>query len=121
KIWLVITEHEGFCLPILEAMACGCAVISSNHVNAPELIQDGLNGFIIPFGDINAYLKRIKLLLADESLRRRMVEEGFKTVNRFNSKEASDKMEAPLLRLNAPANGAFAGQDQHIIPASTTV
>jgi hypothetical protein len=99
KVWLVTSRDEGFCLPILEAMACGCAVITSRHTNAAELIQDGVNGFIVPYGDIEAYVERVGRLLEDEALRLKIVQAGLKTVERFSWKIAADQMEAALSKL----------------------
>jgi glycosyltransferase involved in cell wall biosynthesis len=100
KIWLVTSRDEGFCLPILEAMACGCMVISSRHTNAAELIQDGHNGFTVPYGDIHGYADIAAKLLADERQRERIVEEGFKTVKRFTWETAACLMEKALRNLN---------------------
>ena len=96
KIWFVTSLDEGFCLPILEAMACGCAVISSRHTNASALIHDDLNGFTVPPKDIARYVERAETLLLDEGLRARFVEEGFKTVRKFSWEEASELMERTL-------------------------
>ena len=102
KIWFVTSRDEGFCLPILEAMACGCAVVSSNHTNASQLISHGLNGFIAPYADIAEYVEISNKLLSDEKLRKVVVEEGFKTVRRFTWEAASARMEGLLL---AATNG----------------
>ena len=96
KIWLITSRHEGFCLPVLEAMACGCAVISSNHTAAPDLIEDGVNGFIVPFGNSEAFLEKIALLLRDETKRQSIVQKGFETVSRFTWEQAVSRMEAVL-------------------------
>jgi len=99
KVWLITSRVEGFCLPILEAMACGCAIVSSRHTNAGELIQDGVNGFTVPYGDVNAYLDRIERLLSDEFVRNGFVQEGFKTVQKFTWPKATDQMEQALAKL----------------------
>jgi glycosyltransferase involved in cell wall biosynthesis len=96
KVWLITSRHEGFCLPVLEAMACGCAVISSNHTVAADLIEDGVNGYIVPFGDSEAFLARIELLLRDESVRKGLVQNGFRTVQRFTWERAVAQMESVL-------------------------
>jgi len=103
KIWLVTSRDEGFSLPILEAMACGCVVISARHSNATNLITDGVNGYIVPYGDIGRYMERIGRLLEDETLRRSVVEEGFKTVKKFTWESATDSMEDTLRKLCASA------------------
>jgi glycosyltransferase involved in cell wall biosynthesis len=96
KVWVITSRHEGFCLPVLEAMACGCAVISSNHTVAADLIDDGVNGFIVPFGDTEAFLKKMQLILTDQQTRQRLVEQGFETVKRFSWSTAVAKMEQVL-------------------------
>lgn len=98
KVWLVTSRDEGFCLPILEAMACGCAVVSSRHTNAAELIQDGVNGFIVAYGDIEGYVRITEKLLTNERLRQTVVEEGFKTIGRFTWERAARSLEEVLLK-----------------------
>jgi hypothetical protein len=96
KIWLITSRDEGFCLPILEAMACGCAVISSKHINSAGLIEGGTNGFIVPYGDIPGYLRISEQLLNDESLREDVVKNGFNTVDKFTWESAANSMEHAL-------------------------
>ena len=107
KIWLITSRDEGFSLPMLEAMACGCAVISSRHTNASEIIQHGVNGFTVPYGDIASYMEYIGRLLQDEELRRRMVQEGLKTAKRFTWEKAADRLEQVLQSLIVgPSDGS---------------
>jgi glycosyltransferase involved in cell wall biosynthesis len=95
-IWLVGSRTEGFSLPILEAMACGAAVISTDTHGGRELIMDGVNGLLVERGDIGGFMRRIEALLNDAALRGRLVEGGFATVSRFNWHAAADSMEAFL-------------------------
>lgn len=105
KVWLVTSRDEGFCLPILEAMACGCAVISSQHTNAADLIREGVNGFTVPYGDVSGYVDRVGRVLRDGVLRARIVQEGFKTVEQFSWDNAADKMEEVLQKLRVQPEG----------------
>jgi glycosyltransferase involved in cell wall biosynthesis len=86
---------------MLEAMACGCAVITSRHTNAADLIQDGVNGFTVPYGDVAGYLNLTERLLVDEPLRQRIVKEGFKTVSRLTWEYAANRMEEILFKFES--------------------
>jgi glycosyltransferase involved in cell wall biosynthesis len=92
KIWLIASRNEGFSLPILEAMACGCAVISTEHAGALELIKHGINGYIVPVDNINEFLKYIYLLLHNETLRLSIVKNSLETVKSFNWDFSVNKM-----------------------------
>jgi glycosyltransferase involved in cell wall biosynthesis len=98
-IWLSTSQEEGLPGPILEAMACGCAVVSADNLGARELIQNGENGFIVPVGDIGAFLCKIKLLLYDTQLRQKFITKGFATVQRFSWENAVQSMDKILLKV----------------------
>ena len=69
-IFAFTSISEGFPNALGEAMAAGCACISFDCEAGPsELIDDGINGFLIPVGDHELYKKKLALLLSDESLR----------------------------------------------------
>jgi starch synthase len=56
---------EGFGLVILEAMAQGLVVIATPHTAAPDLIDDGIDGFIVPIRSGGAIAEKLELLLQD--------------------------------------------------------
>jgi N-acetyl-alpha-D-glucosaminyl L-malate synthase BshA len=71
-ILLMPSEHEAFGLAALEAMACGLAPVATRVGGVPELITDGVDGFLEAVGDIEAQARRVLLLLEDVSLYERM-------------------------------------------------
>lgn len=64
--------HEGFGLVLGEAMAQGLVVIATAHSAAPDLIDDGVDGFIIPVRSADAIVERLELLLLDLARLREM-------------------------------------------------
>ena len=64
--------HEGFGLVLGEAMAQGLVVIATAHSAAPDLIDDGVDGFIIPVRSADAIVEKLELLLRDPARLREM-------------------------------------------------
>ena len=54
---------EGFGLVILEAMAQGLVVIATPHTAAPDLIDDGVDGFVVPIRSSSAIAEKLEMLL----------------------------------------------------------
>lgn len=92
-IWLLASRNEGLPGPVLEAMACGTVVISTDNDGSLEVIEDGINGLIVPQGDIEGFIKKIQEVLEDNVLREKLVQGGFNTVRKFSWSAAADRME----------------------------
>jgi glycosyltransferase involved in cell wall biosynthesis len=71
-VFLFPTRLEGCCLSILEAMACGAPVVTTNTSSMPEQIIDGKGGYLCPMDDVSAFVEAIRHLAEDEELRARM-------------------------------------------------
>jgi glycosyltransferase involved in cell wall biosynthesis len=67
---------ESFGIVLLEAMSCGLPVVASRVMGIPYLVEDGLNGFLVPPTDEEALADRITALLSDPDLRARMGEQN---------------------------------------------
>ena len=70
---------EGFGLVILEAMAQGTVVIATPHTAAPDLIEDGRDGFIVPIRSADAIAARLTQLAEDRGLLAQMSEAARQT------------------------------------------
>lgn len=66
----------------LEAGVCGKPVVATRTGGIPEVIDDGMNGFLVEPGDIDGLAERVMRLMSDPALRRRMGEAGRVRVER---------------------------------------
>jgi len=64
-IFLFPSYFEGFGKVFLEAMSRGLAVVASDAGGMHDLIRSGGNGFLVPLGDAEAVVARVRELLAD--------------------------------------------------------
>ncbi len=67
-LMLLPSEKESFGLVALEAMACGVPTIGSQAGGIPELVLDGVTGYLSPIGDTEAMAANAIRLLKDERL-----------------------------------------------------
>jgi glycosyltransferase involved in cell wall biosynthesis len=66
-LFLHSSDIEGYPNVIMEAMAAGLPVISTNCGDVPFIVQNGKNGFIVPTGSIDAFVQHISTLHSDET------------------------------------------------------
>lgn len=59
---------------LLEGMACGAPAIATDVASLPEIVEEGVSGFIVPPNDAGALREKLELLANDSSLRRAMGE-----------------------------------------------
>lgn len=72
--------NEGLPMTILETMAVGIPNISTNIASIPEVIKDGVNGFLITPGDVDALVDRLHCLIIDDTLRERFSKSSYELV-----------------------------------------
>lgn len=81
------TGCEPFGLTMLEAMASEKPIIVTRMGGMPEVISDGINGFVIPVKDFETLAVKINSLLEDEQLKRRLGYTGRQIVEKQYTKE----------------------------------
>lgn len=82
--------YEGFGLPLLEAMACGVPVITSNVSSLPEVA--GETAVQLSPHDEPAWTQTMHTLLANPTQRTRMVAAGFRQARRFTWQQAAQQL-----------------------------
>jgi glycosyltransferase involved in cell wall biosynthesis len=68
--------YEGLSHTLLEAGALGLPCIASDRGGNPEVIQDGVNGLLVPYGDVAALRAALARLQSDEPLRLRLARQA---------------------------------------------
>lgn len=92
--------HEGFSNAILEAMALGKPVVSTNHRHgADEMIEDGKNGLLVPTGDPESMAGEILRLLEDGELRARLGAAAAARAERFSRERMIEEYESLFAEL----------------------
>jgi N-acetyl-alpha-D-glucosaminyl L-malate synthase BshA len=76
---LLPSELESFGLAVLEGMACGVPAVATRVGGVPELVTDGVDGYLEPPGDIIAQAGKVSTLLLDERLHEKVSAAARKT------------------------------------------
>jgi glycosyltransferase involved in cell wall biosynthesis len=82
-IFMALGFPEGFALPPLEAMACGCAVVGFTGGGGVEHMKDGETALVAPDGDVPALSRVLRRVLEDEALREKLRQGGLAKSREF--------------------------------------
>jgi len=93
KIYLCSSLAEGFAFPPAEAMACGCAVVSTDCGGIREYAEHEVNALLSPPKDPQALAQNVLRLLEDDDLRVRLAKAGYERIRKFTWKKAVDQFE----------------------------
>jgi glycosyltransferase involved in cell wall biosynthesis len=89
------SRHEGFCLPVLEAMAAGTPAVSTDSHGNRGFCSDGVN-CLVPASTPEAVTNALQLILSDKQLRDRLRREGLKTAVDYSWQRRIDELESFL-------------------------
>ena len=94
-IFVLPSLSEALSNSLMEAMACGCAVIGSRVGGNPELIREGETGLLFRAGDAEDLARALGQLIAEAGMRRKLAEAGAAFIReRFSRERAAEEMGA---------------------------
>ncbi len=91
-IFILQSENEGIPIAILEAIASGCAIITTSVGNIPEVVKNNINGILIPHNDENALINAITVLKYDHRLLVKIQENNLKERYKYSLDMISKKI-----------------------------
>jgi glycosyltransferase involved in cell wall biosynthesis len=80
--------YEGFGLPPLEAMACGCPVVTANTSSLPEVVGEA--GIMVNPYDTSSLVQAMRRVLTDDKLRNNMVSKGLEQSKKFSWEKTAE-------------------------------
>ena len=97
-VFVMTSVHEGFCLPALEAMAAGTAVVATDADGNLDFCRDGVNCLLVE-SEPSAVAHAIERLLRDGRLRAELGRAGVETARAYDWEMRIDQLEAELRRI----------------------
>lgn len=105
---LVSASHsEAFGLAMAEALVCGVPVVATATDGARSLIDDGVNGLLVPIGDVRALAAAVSSLLGDDERRRKL---GAQARHSARERFSPERMVEATVRVYEEALGLHTGQ-----------
>jgi glycosyltransferase involved in cell wall biosynthesis len=96
-LFILNTGYEGFSHQVLEVMAAGVPLITTNAGGNKEIIHQGQNGFMVKYNDEFNLIEVIRTLWSSSEIQERFIEEGKKTAHYFSAQKMFDETISLLL------------------------
>jgi glycosyltransferase involved in cell wall biosynthesis len=97
RVFVQASKVEGFGFTAVEAMACGCALVTSDNGGSRDYAVHGQTALVSDPTDVGAMAAHVELLLRDDALRRRLAAAGTELVAGFDWDHTGELLEATLL------------------------
>jgi GalNAc-alpha-(1->4)-GalNAc-alpha-(1->3)-diNAcBac-PP-undecaprenol alpha-1,4-N-acetyl-D-galactosaminyltransferase len=98
KIFAFTSSSEGFPNVVGEAMSAGLPVVAYDCVAGPsDLIEDGVNGFLVPLFNGDNFEEKLMMLMDDEEMRIRMGKASRNLIEKYSSESISEQFYSFIL------------------------
>ena len=98
-VFVLQSTNEGLPIALLEAMAAGCAIITTPVGSITDVIKHGINGIIIPPEDESALVEAIMRLYNNKNLLRSIQENNLKKRHKYSWEKLSNRVSAVYMKL----------------------
>ena len=92
------SRYEGFPNALLEAMGASLPIVSTACTGSAEIVTDGINGVLVPVGDVQALADGMRRVMRDAALRRKLGENALATARRYHPTVIVPRWDAVLSR-----------------------
>ena len=92
--FLTLSEHEGFCVPLLEAMRSDLPVVANAAGAVPETLRDG--GILVDKSSLDTVAEQLDRVVHDQALRKDLVEKGRRRVEDFSRGRVAERLKLAL-------------------------
>lgn len=90
-MYVLSSVHEGFGIVLQEAMQAGLPIVSTDFGGQTDLIADGENGFLVPYGDVQAMACAIRRILKDHALAEQMRQNNLEKIKAYDPMHIAGK------------------------------
>lgn len=108
SLCVIPSLYEGFCLPMVEAMACGVPTIASNSSCIPE-VSGGVLRYFDPQSEEEMAVT-IKMVLEDSDLQNELVKNGLNRASQFSWRRCAEETIAALTNFDGRRDGVTSGR-----------
>jgi glycosyltransferase involved in cell wall biosynthesis len=91
-LYFVTSREEGGPKALLESLASGVPIVSTRVGMAPEVIEEGINGFCVEIEDVRSIVEKASLLLGNSHQKNKIVKNGLETAKRYAMKRVVEEM-----------------------------
>jgi glycosyltransferase involved in cell wall biosynthesis len=93
-IFVSTSQHEGFGLVFVEAMAQGLPVVCYNHGGQTDFLRNGRNGALLPLNDLDGFTSAVQALVSDVAKRSAISKQSKVDVERLFIENCAKQYEA---------------------------